>query len=122
MAGGTSSYASAIQTSPDGTNWVIRTSAPTTTSFKGLAYASDTFVGVGNYGNILQAGALVVTGPEIEYVYATNTLTLKWDGGGALQAAPVVTGPYTNVPGAMSPYDVTPLNEPSLFFRVVLQP
>ena len=35
-----------------------------------------------------------------------------------LLASPDVTGTYTNVPGAASPWPITPLTEPSLFFRV----
>jgi hypothetical protein len=34
-----------------------------------------------------------------------------------LQAAPAVTGAYTNVPGAVSPYSV-PATDPQKFFRL----
>jgi hypothetical protein len=54
------------------------------------------------------------------YNYASGTFTLTWSGGGTLQAAPVVTGPYTNLPGASSPYTITPLTGPSRFYRVRL--
>jgi hypothetical protein len=47
-----------------------------------------------------------------------NTLTLTWSGGGSLLAAPEVSGTYTNVPGAASPYTITPLSEPGMFYRV----
>jgi hypothetical protein len=45
-------------------------------------------------------------------------VVLTWvPGGGGLQAAPVVTGPYTNVPAATSPYTTTP-SAGSTFWRV----
>jgi hypothetical protein len=119
MAGSTSAYACAIQSSTDGTNWVIRPSPPTGSSFKTLAYAPDTYLGVGNGGMIMQAGALLVTQPQILLTYETNVLTLTWSGGGTLQASsPDVAGPYTNVPGAFSPWSITPLTEPRMYFRV----
>jgi hypothetical protein len=39
---------------------------------------------------------------------ADGTYTLEWTGGGTLQAAPSVTGPWQDVPGAASPYIVRP--------------
>ncbi len=48
---------------------------------------------------------------------ADGTFTITWTGGGTLQAAPVVNGPYTDVPGATSPYKVTPTGA-SLFGRI----
>ena len=116
IGGTTSSYGSAIQTSTDGTNWIIRAS-PATSGFKAVAYAPNTYVGVGNSGMILQAGALL--GPQLQYSYAGGTLTLIWSGGGYLQASsPDVAGIYTNVPGAASPWPITPLSDPGTFFRV----
>jgi hypothetical protein len=119
IGGGTSSYSCAVQKSTDGTNWVICPSPASSSSFKSLTYAPDTFLGVGNGGMIMQAGAFIVTRPRIQYSYdGTNTLVLSWPGGGTLQASPDVGGTYTNVPGAASPYSIAPLPEPSLFFRV----
>lgn len=117
IAGSTSSFASAIQSSPDGINWSIRPSAPSSSSFKTITYAPNTFLGVGNGGMIMQAGTLAP--PQIYYTNASGTLTLTWAGGGSLLASPNVTGPYTNVPGAASPWPITPLSEPSMFFRVL---
>jgi hypothetical protein len=42
---------------------------------------------------------------------------LSWPGGGALQAADDVTGPYTNIVGAVSPFPVSPLGS-NQFFRI----
>jgi hypothetical protein len=116
MGGTSSSYSSATQTSTDGTNWVMRAS-PSTSGLKAIAYAPNTYLGVGNSGMILQAGALL--GPLIQYSEAGGTLTMTWPGGGTLQASsPDVAGPYTNVPGAVSPWPITPMSDPSTFFRV----
>ncbi|HSU54117.1 MAG TPA: LamG domain-containing protein, partial [Candidatus Dormibacteraeota bacterium] len=44
---------------------------------------------------------------------------ITWTGtGGVLQAAPTVTGSYTNVPGATSPYTVPTSSSPQLFYRL----
>jgi hypothetical protein len=48
---------------------------------------------------------------------ADGTFTVTWTGGGTLQASPTVNGPYTDVPGATSPYKVTPAGA-SLFGRI----
>jgi hypothetical protein len=37
---------------------------------------------------------------------AAHTMTLRWAGSGALQASELVEGPYTDVPGANSPYTI----------------
>lgn len=47
---------------------------------------------------------------------ADGTLTLEWTGG-VLQAASAVTGPWQDVPGAVSPYQFTP-NQAMLFGRI----
>ncbi len=46
-----------------------------------------------------------------------GTITVEWTGGGVLQAAPSVTGPWQDVPGATSPYTFTP-SEAMLFGRI----
>lgn len=105
-----------ILTSTDGVTWAGQFS-PSSSGFKAMAYAPDTLVGVGNGGMVLQAGALL--GPLIHYSEMGGTLTLTWPGGGTLQASsPDVAGPYTNVPGAVSPWPITPMSDPSTFFRV----
>ena len=118
LASSSSFPPSAILTSPNGTNWTIIAKPQSSASFKALAYAPNTYLGVGNYGMIMQAGSLAVEAPQIEYTYASGTLTLIWSGGGILLASPDVAGTYTNVPGATSPWPIAPLSEPSLYFRV----
>jgi hypothetical protein len=54
--------------------------------------------------------------PVLNYTWSGGVLTLDWTGG-VLQAAPDVTGTYTDVPGAVSPY-VVPTTDPQGFFRV----
>jgi hypothetical protein len=47
-----------------------------------------------------------------------NQLILSWsDARAVLQSAPAVTGPYTDVPGASSPYTV-PLTGSQQYFRL----
>ncbi len=48
---------------------------------------------------------------------ANGTITVTWSGGGTLQAAPTVLGPWQDVAGATSPYTFTP-NEQMLFGRI----
>jgi hypothetical protein len=48
-----------------------------------------------------------------------NQLVLSWTHGGFnLQSAPAVTGPFTNLPAATSPYN-NPLTAPQQFFRLI---
>ncbi len=39
---------------------------------------------------------------------ANGTFTLEWTGGGTLQAAPTITGPWAPIAGATSPFTFTP--------------
>lgn len=48
---------------------------------------------------------------------ANGSITLEWTGGGTLQSAPSVTGPWTDVAGASSPFTFTP-TENALFGRI----
>jgi len=49
-----------------------------------------------------------------------NTITLTWNGGGGLEQANNVTGPWTPVLGAVSPY-TTPVNAAARFYRLLCQ-
>ena len=60
--------------------------------------------------------------PVIASSYSNGVLTLTWSGGGSLQAAPELTGQWTNVANARSPYAVTNLGETRAFYRVQLRP
>ena len=85
-----------------------------------IVYGANSFVVAGSGGVMVQGLASL---PTIIPTHNSGTLTLTWIrdgwfGSGTLQAAPEVTGTYTNVPGASSPYSVTPLTDPRQFFRV----
>lgn len=54
--------------------------------------------------------------PRLYITPQVNGGTVTWTGPGILQASPFVTGPYTNVPAAVSPYTNT--GSSALFFRV----
>jgi hypothetical protein len=56
--------------------------------------------------------------PVILVSSSGGRLALSWSGAGALQASKSITGGYTNVPGATSPYVITNFASPSLFYRV----
>lgn len=62
--------------------------------------------------------AMAPTAEPLQYNYAGGTLTLSWNSPAfALQAAPAVTGTYTNVTGASSPYPV-PASDTQKYFRL----
>jgi PKD repeat protein len=68
---------------------------------------------------LARAGYIIVTNPApvtITIQRAGNQVQLTWTDG-VLQSATVVTGPYTNITGAVSPYTVPSL-EATRFFRV----
>lgn len=48
---------------------------------------------------------------------ANGSITVSWTGGGTLQAAPAVNGPWADVPGATSPYTLQPTAD-MLFGRI----
>jgi hypothetical protein len=57
--------------------------------------------------------------PRLEYGRAANQLLLNWNNAAfSLQTAPAVTGTYTNIPGATSPY-TNPLTADKQFFRLI---
>ncbi|MCZ7640332.1 MAG: hypothetical protein M5U12_32320 [Verrucomicrobia bacterium] len=50
---------------------------------------------------------------------ANGSVTVQWKGGGTLQAAPSLAGPWQDVPGATSPYTFNPAETgPVLFGRI----
>jgi hypothetical protein len=67
-------------------------------------------------------GIVTVPSPKIMGLTknANGSLTLEWKGGGTLQAAPTVTGPWQDVGGATSPYTLNP-TEQVLFGRIVVK-
>ena len=59
---------------------------------------------------------ILITHTNIGVVFS---LVITWNGGGILQSATTVVGPWINVTGATSPY-VAPMDVPSRFYRVLL--
>lgn len=62
---------------------------------------------------------IIVTNPApvtMTIQFSANQVTMTWSNG-TLQTSPLVTGPYTNVPSAASPYTLSP-TEAARFFRV----
>jgi hypothetical protein len=50
---------------------------------------------------------------------ANGSITITWTGGGVLEAAPAITGPWSDVSGASSPYTFTPtVGVNALFGRI----
>lgn len=60
-----------------------------------------------------------VSAPRLNFQMLNNQLVLNWTNAGFnLQFAPVVTGPFTNLPAATSPF-TNPLAGPQKFFRLI---
>jgi hypothetical protein len=58
----------------------------------------------------------------IELQQLEGSTYLLWAVDGVLQSAPEFTGPWTNVAGAASPYELTPGSQPAKYFRVQQTP
>jgi len=66
-------------------------------------------------GNASQCGFNVTVGGSSLAIQPAVQIT--WQCGGVLQGAPSPTGPWTDIPGATSPYS-TVLNAQQQYFRV----
>jgi hypothetical protein len=65
-----------------------------------------------------EGGVIEETQPEFTGITANgNNLSIEWTGGGTLQSATAVTGPWTDVAGASSPFSTTAAGA-GLFYRV----
>ena len=62
--------------------------------------------------------ALMLTVPVLGIAMVGNHATLSWTGGGTLQSAMQVTGPFIPVAGATSPSTINSVANGSQFFRV----
>lgn len=77
-----------------------------------------TFPDVGGWGKLLATGELVPWPvPPLVFTQSGTTLTFSWPGTAVLQWADDPAGPYTDVPGASSPY-TPPITAPQKFFRL----
>ncbi|HEY4417450.1 MAG TPA: immunoglobulin domain-containing protein [Verrucomicrobiae bacterium] len=82
-----------------------------------LAYAgvNQTFRSI-HFGPV--ESPFVVTSPILSFTHESTNLILNWDGAFTLQSAADVTGPYTDVPSATSPYTNSVSVASQLFFRL----
>ena len=72
-----------------------------------------------NCGNVYSSPAMLTTDPSFQIFSSANTLTLVWSAPNTvLQEADAITGPWSPVPGAASPFDITAAG-PGKFFRLV---
>ena len=61
---------------------------------------------------------LATCGPvTIKYLTPTNVV-VTWPGGGTLQSAPTVLGPWADIPIAISPYKDSAYNPTNKFYRL----
>ena len=106
------------QTNSDGAN-------PTA----GLVLSSATLYGTTAYGGTsgngtvfsLLLASVSVTAPRLTIMPSESSAILTWPanpGGFVLQSAPSITGTFTNLPGATSPY-TNPINGAQQFFRLI---
>ncbi len=94
-----------LKTAPDGNLVELELGGPTT-----LRYAASS----GDWDFMLLVPAeTVVTPPQFTGIRLNpdRTITIEWTGGGTLQAAPTVTGPWVDVTGATSPFTFTPTEQ-----------
>jgi hypothetical protein len=77
-----------------------------------------------NYGNDVinwLAGPPTPASPNaniIELQYTLGVTYLRWTVNGILQTAPQLQGPWTNLTGAASPFQLVPTAQPAQYFRV----
>ena len=93
---------------------------PTNHPYNGLSMDMSFFLGT----TVLPAGDPPFAHDRVQPVLSAQpsgdgSLTISWSGGGVLQSAPDVTGPWTDVNDATSPY-VVPMDKPRCFYRVIL--
>ncbi len=94
-----------LRTAPDGDLVAVDLGGPTT-----LRYAASS----GDWDFMLLVPApAVVPPPQFTGIRLNpdRTVTIEWRGGGTLQAAPSVTGPWVDVTGATSPFTFAPTEQ-----------
>ena len=87
-----------------------------------LFLQNDTFDSLNADGlKLFDAAVSWATGPAAPTIQPPvlqgGQLRLEWVGGGTLQTATSLPGPWSDVPGAVSPY-LTPATNSAQFFRV----
>ena len=79
-----------------------------------MAFQLSTPIGGTNSSSIVSAPA-----PTLSASMAGGSLNISWAGGGVLQYADEITGPWNDIEGATSPYQA-PTTAPQRFYRVRL--
>ena len=69
----------------------------------------------------LRVAAVPPERPPIQVTFTGGLPVLAWPSGWTLQSANSLLGPWSAVPGAVSPYTVVPI-DPTKFYRLVLGP
>jgi hypothetical protein len=72
---------------------------------------------VGYFDDVSFAVASAAVPPSLSLALAGKTVVISWQGG-ILQSAPRLTGPWSEVTGASSPYLYNPASGPMQFFRL----
>jgi hypothetical protein len=78
--------------------------------------AEGDLVNVG-FDNASITGNIPTEAPEIGITKSGSQITLSWEGSATLEAADSVTGPWSTVQGANSPYSPTQLGSKK-FYRL----
>jgi hypothetical protein len=104
--------------SPDGTNWNAFGQPQNAPQFP-----TTVLVGVGAVSHVDGVASTAVFSdftlvPKASVAATGNNVTITWPGTGILQWAPAITGPWTDIPGATSPY-VEPRDQPMRFYRLL---
>jgi len=126
--GGSSNNGTMFKMNTDGTGYTVLKhftgsdgSQPGGLAFSGsVLYGTTFFSGSSEYGTVFKldlTGALTPIPLAAQKV--GSAIILHWDNPAfMLQAAPQVTGTYTNIPGATSPY-TNGISGPQMFFRLL---
>jgi len=94
--------------------------------YAGLILSSNTLYGVAFYGGATGNGTIfsislpTASAPALNIVPSGGSVVLTWPAepaGYNLQTAPAITGTFTNIPGATSPY-TNVISGPQQFFRL----
>jgi len=95
-------------------------------AYAGLILSGNTFYGTAYYGGATGNGTIfsislpAATAPQLNIISSGENVILTWPAepaGYNLQAAPTITGTFTNIPGATSPY-TNIISGPQQFFRL----
>jgi uncharacterized repeat protein (TIGR03803 family) len=127
--GGGHGYGLIFKVNTDGTGFAPLysfTGPPTGGSdpFAGLVFSGSALYGMTKYGGSLNDGTvfrLSLPPPLLTFLPSGGNFVVMWPAdaaGFSLQSAPAITGTFTNVPGATSPY-TNPVTGPQKYFRLI---